>query len=469
MSALIPAESLVVYMAKPYPILAPAIRPPAASQPEDGPRLASIATILTYLSASGLLPDEGQVFADIAATLPLLGRFEHALVLLDVSSRIVETSDRDNPTESTISLRLNHLQTAIVFRTDGEQGVILDQLNLVIGRYTNQEVAKLTQEKAAGVTYQRLVDSRLIGWAVWEWGRLDNYFVISFGEGAFERIARTYARQVQSLSQDDWFKTASSRVKGDQAVAQWFIAFTRLKERLGPMTSGRVAKVTEALHAEGMTHDLWTVGREGRALTLYRCYRRNGEDVIRRYSDPSQFSTAHRRVIPDAAELVAVIHVPTRWLVDNLPAAWLGAQSEGNADKWRRIWGRLEQETGQDINGNLIDHLGKSVVLYDYPPHPLRIPFALTVAIEIDDRKSVNMAVGALLEAWSRYLDERAERSPSTLMRVKVKRADDGIWYLQAGVLGPALKVTDQYLVISWSPEALRDALQYIERPETRP
>lgn len=468
MTALVPADSLVVYMAKPYPLLAPPASQPADSQPHDGARLASIASILTFLSAGGLLPDEGQVFADIAATLPLLGRYEHALVLLDVSSRLVETPDTENPGDTNISLRLNQLQTAIIFRTDGEQRLILDQLNRVIGRYTNQEVAKLTKEQSAGFTYQRLFDTRLIGWAVWEWGRLDDFFVISFGEGAFERIAKTYSRQNRSLSQDDWFKMATSRTKGDQAVAQWFIAFTRFKDRLGPVTAGRVAKVTEALQAEGMTHDLWTVGREGRALSWYRCYRRNGDDVIHRYSDPAHYAPGHRRIIPDAAELVAIVQVPTRWLVDNLPTAWLGAQSEGNADKWRRVWDRLEQETGLDINGNLIAHLGQSVVLFDYPPHPLRIPFALTVAIEIDDRKAVSMAAGALLEAWGRYLDERAERNQSTLMRVKVKRSEDGIWYLQAGILGPALKVTDHYLVISWSPEALRDALRYIDRPENK-
>ena len=85
-------------------------------------------------------------------------------------------------------------------------------------------------------------------------------------------------------------------------------------------------------------------------------------------------------------------------------------------------------------------------------------------AIEIDDQKPVKTAVDALLKAWGQYLDERAERSGTKLMRVKVRQdKKDGIWYLQAGILGPALKVTERYLVISWSPQALRDALQSIE------
>ena len=76
------------------------------------------------------------------------------------------------------------------------------------------------------------------------------------------------------------------------------------------------------------------------------------------------------------------------------------------------------------------------------------------------------MATDTLLATWSRYLDQRAQRKGTTLMRVKVKHDDDGVWYLQAGILGPALKVTDRYAVISWSPQALRDALKYIWRKD---
>jgi hypothetical protein len=118
-----------------------------------------------------------------------------------------------------------------------------------------------------------------------------------------------------------------------------------------------------------------------------------------------------------------------------------------------------------DIDGKLISHLGEYVVIYDYPPHPLRIPFAWTIAFEIDDRESVQLALNAILSAWSRYLDERAKRDESGLVRVKVRHDRDGVWYLQAGILGPALKVVDGYVVVSWSPQALRDALKYIEVP----
>ncbi|MEE8386638.1 MAG: hypothetical protein V3S01_12060, partial [Dehalococcoidia bacterium] len=243
----------------------------------------------------------------------------------------------------------------------------------------------------------------------------------------------------------------------------WFIGLARLEERLARVARGRHTRVIEALEADNMTHDLWTIGMQGRALSWYRCYRRNGEEVMRRYSDPAAYRPHHRQLVPDEARHYAIIEVPTHWLVDNLPRAWMAAQSEGHVQTWTRVWQRLEQETGIDINGILMSHLGKNVVIFDYPPHPLKIPFALTVAIEIDDRAAVQAAVDAMLSTWGRYLDERAKRKGTKLVRVKVRHAEDGVWYLQAGILGPALKVTDQYLVISWNPQALRDALGTIE------
>lgn len=468
-TALIPADSLVVYTARPYDAAAEAgaAETTTSTQPSAAP--VSISSVLGFLNASGLIPDEGQVYVDIASALPLLGRFEHALVLLDVSSRIVRTQHEEGgePREH-VSLKLGHLQTAVVFRANGEQQIVLDQLNRVISRYTNASVAELTSQRAATHPYQRLADERLPGWAIWEWGRLDDFFVVTFGAGAFDRIAQVYDGQRPCLADDVWFKQASAIVDGACAQAQWFIALSTLEQRLRGAARGRHSRVVRALEADNMTHDLWAIGRDGRALKWFRYYRRNGEDTLRRYSDPTRYPAHLRRIIPRDAQRYGIINVPTRWLVDNLPRAWVAARSEDSVETYHRIWQRFQEESGVDISSSLIDHLGDNVVVFDYPPHPLRIPFALTFAIEIDDRRAVQLAVDTLLSAWSRYLNEKAKRGESALVRLKVRNTSDGVWFLQAGILGPALKVTDRYVVVSWSPQALRDALSQMhldERP----
>ena len=214
---LVPADSLVVYAAKPYGRLLPTTLP-------DGQPTLSIASIAAALNAAGLIPNEGQVFADIAGALPLFGQFEHAVVLLDVSSRVLEKKEATSqPVLVDLSLRLKSLQTAVIFRTGDQSSVVLDQLNRVISRYTNQTVAKLSSQKESGYVYQRLVDERLPGWAIWEWGRLDEFYVVCFGEGAFKKIARAHAGQVRRLGEDDWFRKAMSKTHGDEALIEWFL------------------------------------------------------------------------------------------------------------------------------------------------------------------------------------------------------------------------------------------------------
>ena len=84
--SLIPADTAVVFTAKRHADWSDPAPPGSAEAPESSTG-AQLGAILTFLNTSGLIPREGQVFADIAARLPLLGRYEHALTLLDVSSR----------------------------------------------------------------------------------------------------------------------------------------------------------------------------------------------------------------------------------------------------------------------------------------------------------------------------------------------------------------------------------------------
>ncbi len=469
-TSLVPADALVMYCAKPYTWLDQPIGESAGTTQPSG-TAASIASIVSMLNTAGLIPAEGQVFADIAGALPLLAQFEHAMVLLDVSSRIVEQpkdpGGKADEAETEVSLRLRNMQAAVIFRTQGRHQAVVDQLRRVIGRYTNNEVAKLEKGTVEGVAIDRLVDSRLPGWAVWEWGGVGEFFVISFGSDAFAKVASTAAGKKPAMLQDEWYRTAFKRTHGERAFAHWLIAFMRLEQALGPQAGGRFEAVTRALQAAELDRDLWTIGADDKRLSCHRCYQKAGKDVVQSYSDPQAFSEDHLRIVPKEAEHVAVISVPTSWLVDNVPRGWLAAQSVSNVQKWRRAWRQLERDSGIDIGGNLISHFGQTIVLYDYPPHPLKIPFAFTLAIEIDDAKAVKAATDALLDAWTRYLDERAERNKTTLMRIKVRRDPDNVWYLQAGILGPAMKVMDRYVLISWSPQSLRECVEYIERRGT--
>jgi len=65
-----------------------------------------------------------------------------------------------------------------------------------------------------------------------------------------------------------------------------------------------------------------------------------------------------------------------------------------------------------------------------------------------------------LLEGAQTYVREQTE-APSALSWLK--RDADGVWYVQFGLLGPALAVADEWVVISYSPQAVRQNLQWLE------
>lgn len=450
----IPQDAMIAYMAVPYGSLD---AKDASSQPTSGQPTSTIITILAFLNASGMIPDEGQVYADVASALPLLGQYEHSIVLLDASSKLVPRTD-GGPGPG--PLRLKHLEAFVMLRTNGENTAILEHLNRIVGRYTNTDVARLESPTTHGASYQRLVDSRLPEWAVWEWGQLGDDYVICFGRGTFDKVASTHSGDAPSLSKDPWYARAQANLVTDRTLAHWFIGFDRVAKRLGEISQPRVDRVLAHLQASEITRDMWVVGLHDRALSWSRVYQRNGDNVVRRYSDPAAYTADMLRVIPDGARHYTILNVPSRWLVDSVPQAWIASGSEQSIRQWQSIWNGLEAETGIDLSGYLSNNLGDHVILFDYPVHPLEIPFAMTIAIEIKNPRAVRTAMDAVMSAWGQYLEAISSKSKSRLSKVNVLRAPDGIWYLQAGIWGPAMKVTDRYMVISWSPEALRQAIE---------
>ncbi len=453
---LVPARSLIAYMAVPYS----ALENEAATGKPAG---ATIQQVVGFLKFGGLIPDEGQVFADIAIALPLLGQYEHALVAIDASSRQVKTAATPRPGEpEPTSLRLGHLEAAVILKTDGKNAPVVENLNRVVARYTNADIAELEDLKAEGFAYQRLRDKRLPRWACCEWGLVGDYFVIGFGENSFAAVAKTQRDKKLSLENDPWFIQAQQKISRDSALATWFIGFDPLKRRLGEISRERVDRVLAELGATHISRDLWTIGLDGKALYWSRCFEANGTDEIRKYSDPKEYPDKHLNQVPLEARHYAILNLPTRWLVESVPRAWLASGAERRMEQWERIWQGLEAESGLDLSALLIDNLGEHMLIFDYPVHPFDVPFALTIAIEIKDAEAVRSSLSAILSAWGQYLDQRAKRNPSKLLRVKVQREDE-VWYLQFGFLGPALTVTDQYVVLSWSPQAVRMATSAME------
>ncbi|MCK6485409.1 MAG: hypothetical protein L6R00_14880 [Phycisphaerae bacterium] len=456
----IPADSVAVYFGRP---LKGDVRATSSAAVASGP---SVSRFIGALGASGLLGGEGQLYADVVGALPLLGEFPHAVTLIDVEVGRGDADDLTNePSDpddrAAERVQLQRLAAAVILRTAGRNEEVLAQLNRLAARYTNQQDARISQRRLDGDSYNHLADRRLPEWCALTWGRVDDGYVIAFGEGAFESVLAARRGRVRRLGDDEWFVRAHERTAGRRALAEWHIHFARLRERLEAVTQRRLYAVLDALDARTFERDLWTLSLEGRAMACRRVFRAEGIDRMRAYSEPAAFPAEHRRRIPPEARRFAIIEGPTRWLLKNVPSAWIAGRHYRHVREIEAWWRRLQAECGIDVERQLLSHLGAQVIVCDYPPHPLGIPFALTIAVAIDQPDEVRGALDAILTVWSRRLETENQKAIVEALKLRAVRDADGVWYLQAGILGPALCVTRHYLVISWSPQALREALPF--------
>lgn len=451
----VPADARVVLFGR-------AMDSPAASAAAS--RRGVVTQLLTTLGATGILPREGQVFADIAATLPLLGQFTYAAVLLDVSAQRIGAADKPDKA----GVRLREMQLAIVFRTIGRERDVLAHLNRLIQRYTNNEDATITPIAAGDHAGHRLSDRRQPAWAVIEWGKLDDRYVVALGRGSFERMAGVRRGVGASLAADGWFREAHRLSKGAMAQMELVMDVAQLTSHLGEAPPERVNAVVDALGAKGIERDVWTLGEQGRAWTCRRMFHRAERDEVRVYSDAAM-TDADLAAIPSQARHAAVVRGVARWLIECVPPAGVAAMHFENADNIERWWAQLQKRLNIDVRAQLLDHIRDSLIVCDAPPHPLGISFALTVAIGIERPGEVRVVIDALLSEWRDSLDAGGANDPLDLLRVRVRKTADGIWYVQAGLLGPALAVTQRHIVVSWSPQALREVLPSFRSAASRP
>jgi len=467
----LPADSLFTYFM--VPTGGPAARSAgqadvAASAPSDSGAPASAPTQVAWfalLEATGLIPGAGGVLADAAATIPLLATFPHAGALLDVRARSGPgTADSSQP-----SVRLERLQFTWLFLTDGRNEPVLAHLNRLLPHYANRDEATIEERRAGDARYFRLVDRRLPEWAVLEWGWLEDCYAVCIGEGAFERLHGAGAGENPALGVEDWFRDAAAQTRVQDVAFAWLIDLAALGERIEPIAGPRWRSVLEILNMSEVRRDWWSIGTRGRAVTCARMFREANRDVRRIYSEPVEEGSPIAAAIPPAARHYAVLRGATPFLMRHAPAAWVRAKYFRQLEKVERFWTDLLAEQQLDIDRDLLDRLGDDLIVFDDPPHPLGLPVAVTLVAPLRDAAGVRETIDTLLEALSRRMVESSATEPdsawTTLTRTRLRRAADGVWYLQMGVVGPALCVSERYLVVSWSPQAVRQVRAHYDGP----
>jgi hypothetical protein len=444
LARLTPADAMVVYFGRPV------------DGTGDAGAVAQ-SNWTTMLGAVGALAGGGAAFADVLATLPLLAEMPHAIVLADLDVEPFGEGESG-------SIQVSGVQAAAILRTGRHRDAVLAHVNRLVQRYTNSDVGKLEKRRAGEDEYVRLEDDRLPSWAVFEWGGLDEYYVVAVGRGTFERIASCRRGKSAALADADWFKKAHQAAGGPKALVELVVDFAQLHGGLTRVAESRVDQVFQALGIAGLSQELWTIGESGRALTCHRARRRGDRIELMAYSDPRQARRGVVDRVPPGATRYAILYGATSWLFDRVPLAWSRAVWFKHRGKVEVFWNDMQKELKIDVQRDLLERLGDDVVICNYPPHPAGVPIALTIAVEVNDADAVRRTSDALLGALKAHLESRRDGDASDLFKASLQHSPDGVWYIQMGILGPAACVTDGWIVISWSPRAVRDVRPFFSR-----
>jgi len=384
-------------------------------------------------------------------------RYPHAFALIDVSAKPLDSDPAVK--------RVDQLRCVLVARptrsgetlpTSRPADAFLRIIQKAVNDATDSAAATLVTRRVGSWAYQELRDRRLPEWSVIAWGYLDDCFVLTLGEDVWPLVARVATRDAPALGDDAWY-TDVRRVRQDLTLIEIFVAVQRAAQKLDPLLDNRVSAFFHAWDGGPLERMHWSFGLDGRALFCLAHFRIGDETYARLYADPHAGEARLLAMVPPGARY-AIYQVPIARFLRQLSTSLLAIQGPNLRARIESIWRQVMTDNDLDAERDLLDHLGEHAVLHNYPQHPLRLPLAVTAMLEIRHQpERVARTIDSLCRGFQMALDDAAAegRGPPP---IALQREDDGVWYLRYGPLaGPAWVVTDRFIVLSWSPQALRE------------
>ncbi|TWT45745.1 hypothetical protein RAS1_21740 [Phycisphaerae bacterium RAS1] len=441
--SLVPAEAMLCWYGRPLP--------DARQAHEMSGALRTLLDLGTRLA--GGKQKEAQLGARILEAFGLMIRYPHVLTLIDTRARTGETRPETR--------KVDQLRFAMMVRAGGESEAFLRIIQKVVDEQFGETPggAKLVTRSAGRWRYQELVVDRLPEWCKLAWGKIGDDFVFAVGDGVWPQIADVAAQKKPSLLADAWVREHRGR-RGEDALIEIILSARSMRERLDPFVQNRATAFFKAWEAEELDRAHWAIGLEGRALYCVAHFLIGGETTRRVYADPDFRDDRLMKVIPDKARY-AIYKVPIERTLPSLFAGLVATRGDEIRRDVERQWKAIQAEYKFDAQRDILAHLGERMVLHNDPPHPLRLPIAFTTLLEIREQpETVRGALETLCRAWQRGLEKASDQGEAAGV---LERDSDGVWYLQFGPLtSMAWTTTDKYIVISWSPVALRTYLSHV-------
>jgi hypothetical protein len=401
------------------------------------------------LARMGWLADAGhcaRAWVDTFAVIGDLLPFPHAVVLLDYAAR--PRSDGGH--------ELAGLKAALIVQASGRHDVLERRIQHLLRTYTNSAESSLDVRIVGEQSVHVLTDRRLPDWVVLAWGAVDDLYVVTIGEDVFPRVVRTHRAAGQGRQADTWLDEVCA--KDGSSGPRWMlgIRFDRVAAAAAADSDlrGKIQSVVGALGFGGADRGVWTLSMHQRAVEI-RCSLRRGSQTDTQFLNGG----ASESMIPGDATWYGALDFEPATLVRRLSAAYLAARSPDAAEQSRAFWASVQRESAVNFDRDILARLATPVVVHDHPRHAFRLPLIWTYEFPVrSDPADLRAAVDRIME----YTD----RSWASQTSVRLQREESGFWFLQFGIQGPAIGITDEKLFLSFSPHSVRVAMKQ-KRPKS--
>lgn len=439
---LIPLDNLLCWKGLPVP---------DADKQGDPSSLGVLLDLFGRLGKNPLGPEE-RLAVRILELLGASVRYPFAVSLIDAKAKPIG--------EDGSGSKVDRLDIAAVIKTDGDPSPFVRIIQKTVREMTDAGVATLEKQRAGKWDYQVLRDDRLPKWCVVAWGEIDDHYVITLGEGVWPLIASVASGETPSVGADSWFSIAREQ-RAEEPLIEVMVSANKIRERLDPFVGGRATAFFKSWGTEQTDRVHWAIGFKGAALYCVVNSRTGSSTQKTVYADPAYLEDRFKDVIPKDAHY-AIYRVQVARFLQRLISSYYATRDEEDRRIASELWAKIQADLKIDAERDALQNLGARIVLHNYPGHPLHLPLAFTTLIEIkSEPQKVRQTLEKLCEAWRDGIEEAAaERGKPSPMQLY--REDDGVWFIQFWhVAGLAWTFTDNYIVTSWSPKALRD---YIEK-----
>jgi len=461
----VPRDALAVYCCRPDP-----------SDQAFGQGLSRLINVAGLL---GVFGRDQQILADTIAVVLELCKYPHAAVLMDVTSERLGEG----------SFALGSFSAALIVDCGDRHGRLLALLKQIVDHYFTQGNAVITWAGSGADRRQKLTAANLPEWCVWQWGRRDGLFVFTVGPNAYDRIAgrinTTTAPSGGDGVSSNLIVTVANRLDRDLEHRLWLIYFDvdGLDRKLRPALGDYYDQIVDALQLSSPEGDraekvVFSAGFSGRAF-ISKLYTRSPIGIRLRYLTRAIDSNDQlTQIIPPRATSYALAEADVGATIAWATAGYLACRNPGWREQTVRHYHAAVKRAGlSDVYAELFDHLKPRLLIHDWPAHPLNWPSAKTILIEHDGTDQAKQNFHRFLTVWQTLLDmlnsptqndAKQKTWADTLFEFRLHRTNDDIWFLHVGpVILVAAAVSDHYLLLSWSPPAVRVNLVHLNRIRT--